>query len=131
MSSALADRGEFDLSLLKRSGETKIIKLKFSFDSMERMEVRMGCSLTKMATEVLAMNIRMMPIYSVVYEGHVATLPEKDTKLSEAELKQMLLDTGFTKVAKQVMTFVMNMLSSGKEEVPEGKEAAVEATKTV
>ncbi len=126
MSSALADRGEFDLSLLKRSGETKIIKLKFSFDSMERMEVRMGCSLTKMATEVLAMNIRMMPIYSVVYEGYIASLPEKDTKLSEVEIKQMLLDTGFTKVAKQVMTFVMNMLTSGKEEVPEGKEAAVE-----
>lgn len=119
MNTALPQRGEFDILI----GEMNV-KLKFSYSSMARMEQRLGYSLTKMSTEVAQMNIKLNAIVAVIYEGAQAakSLPG----FTDEQIGDLIVEAGYTVVATKVMTCIMKMMSTGKEEVAavSGKERA-------
>lgn len=125
MNTPLPQRGEFQIELTDETNEKVLINLKFNFQSMARMEERIGYALTKVANEVTSMNMKLKPIVDIFYEGAF----EAKSKISYNDLADMIMATGFPGVARQVITVVMKMLVAGKDEIPEGKEVPETETK--
>lgn len=89
-------------------------KLKFSYQSMARMEERIGYSLIRVANDVSSMNLKLKPVVDIFYEAAV----EAKEKVSYNTLADYILETGFPLVTRMIMLPVMKMLSSGAEEMP-------------
>ncbi len=97
--------------------ETRELKVKFSFESMSRMEERIGLSLTEVAQQTVQMKLKMSTIVGIIYEGAL----EAKEKITFKEIGELLIENGVHVIGRMVLEPLMKMMVAGKDEVQPGE----------
>lgn len=116
------------MTTLPQRGEATILfkdstlKIKFSFQSMARMEERMGVSLTTIMVNVSKMELKIKHLVDILYEGAM----EMKQKPDYDAIGNLVVENGIHVISGQMIKALVRVLTSGKEEVPSGEEVKAE-----
>lgn len=112
MDSALFQKGEysFELAGAQRKG-------RLTYESMMRIEKRLGRSLSVVMRDIISGNIQLGDIRDILFEMMQESSPDK--KLTPDAVGRMLYEGGYLKYATPLVRFVGKIMAVGTDELPE------------